>query len=107
MSETGLQNPGNFKVEEANLITSAGIDIPLMPHLVSINLYEDILKNAISGEILLQEAADLVSKGPIIGQEYLKLKISTPSFQSEGDIIEKKLTKKHQINNVKCQNKKL
>ena len=88
MSETGLQNPGNFKVEEANLITSAGIDIPLMPHLVSINLYEDILKNAISGEILLQEAADLVGKGPIIGQEYLLLKISTPSFQSEGDIID-------------------
>ena len=48
MAETGLQNPGDFKVEKANLITSAGIDIPLIPHLVSINLYEDILKNALS-----------------------------------------------------------
>tara|TARA_B100001769_G_C22058467_1_gene569166 strand:+ start:27 stop:1355 length:1329 start_codon:yes stop_codon:yes gene_type:complete len=54
---------------------------------MQINLFEDIRKNSISGEILLQDSAGYVSEGPIIGQEYFRLKIQTPSLVDERDII--------------------
>ena len=45
-------------------------------------------RNSIAGEILLQDSGGFVSEGPIIGQEYLRLKIQTPSLTNERDIID-------------------
>ena len=44
--------------------------------------------SARSGDILLQDSFALTSVGPIIGQEYLKLKIRTPSLTDEDHIID-------------------
>ena len=56
--------------------------------LAHINLFEDIQKTALAGEILIQDSAGFVSEAPIIGQEYLRLKIQTPSLTNEEDIID-------------------
>jgi len=85
-----IQIAGDFDLVEAKLVTSSGliIDIKKNTNIISINIYEDCQRNAISGEIMLQDAADYMGDGPIIGQEYFLLKIKTPSFKSEGDIID-------------------
>ena len=85
-----IQIAGDFSLVEAKLITSSGllIDIKKNTNIISINIYEDCQRNAISGEIMLQDAADYMGSGPIIGQEYFLLKIKTPSLKSEGDIID-------------------
>jgi len=87
MSEK-IQEAGDFSLAKAIIITSSGIEIPIENNIVSLNLYEDCQRNAISGEVLIQDAADFIGMGPIIGQEYFLLKINTPSFKSEGDIID-------------------
>ena len=86
MSE--IRAVGDFKLVTAEIITSAGIKINIKPNIMQINLFEDIRKNSISGEILLQDSAGYVSEGPIIGQEYFRLKIQTPSLTNERDIID-------------------
>jgi len=87
MSEK-IQEAGDFSLAKAIIITSSGTEIPIENNIVSLNLYEDCQKNSISGEVLIQDAADFIGMGPIIGQEYFLLKINTPSFKSEGDIID-------------------
>ena len=87
MSE--IRAVGDFNLVTAEIITSAGLKINIKTSNIGhINLFEDIQRNAVSGEILVHDAAAFVSEAPIIGQEYLRLKIQTPSLTNESDIID-------------------
>ena len=85
---TEIRSVGDFNLATAEIITSAGIKINIKSNIAHINLFEDIQKNSLAGEILIQDSAGYVSEAPIIGQEYLRLKIQTPSLRNELDIID-------------------
>ena len=85
---TELRSVGDFNLATAEIITSAGSVINIKSNIAQINLFEDIQKTAITGEIMIQDSAGFVSEAPIIGQEYLRLKIQTPSLTDEEDIID-------------------
>ena len=86
MSE--IRAVGDFKLATAEIITSAGSKLNIKSNIAQINLFEDIQRTSVSGEILLQDSAGFVSEGPIVGQEYLRLKIQTPSLTNESEIID-------------------
>ena len=85
---TELRSVGDFNLATAEIITSAGSVINIKSNIAHINLFEDIQKTALAGELLIQDSAGFVSEAPIIGQEYLRLKIQTPSLTKEEDIID-------------------
>jgi hypothetical protein len=84
----GLKAVGDFKLAKAELITSSGMEIDLSASILNITFFEDTGMTAVTGDILLQDSFALTSIGPIIGQEYLKLKIQTPSLTQEDEIID-------------------
>ena len=51
---------------------------------MEVNIYEDIFKNALTGNIFVADTENLISNLPIIGQETLSLKIKTPNFDEKG-----------------------
>ena len=84
----GLSGAGQFKIDDARILTSSGLEVNILPSIIAITLYEDTEMMTVSGNILMQDSGNLASIGPIIGQEYLFLKIRTPSFQNESAIID-------------------
>tara|TARA_B100001175_G_scaffold296547_1_gene285561 strand:- start:2576 stop:4009 length:1434 start_codon:yes stop_codon:yes gene_type:complete len=78
MTET-LQYAGEFVVEHATIITSENVEIDIRKLLLSLDLYEDIYTPAISGVLMIKDPVAMQSTAPLIGQEYLQLKIKTPS----------------------------
>ena len=84
----GLKAVGDFKLDKAELITSSGMVVDLSASILNITIFEDTGMTAVTGDILLQDSFALTSVGPIIGQEYLKLKIRTPSLIDEDHIID-------------------
>ena len=80
----GLQHAGEFKIDMCELITSTGMRIDLKTTIMGLTLYEDISSLTVSGTIVVSDAVNMVSHGPIIGQEYLYLKIHTPTFTEAG-----------------------
>jgi len=84
----GLSGAGQFKIDDARILTSSGLEVNILPSIIAITLYEDTEMMTVAGNILMQDSANLASIGPIIGQEYLLLKIRTPSFQNETAIID-------------------
>ena len=84
----GISNPGDFEIEVAKLITSRGVEQDLTYGIISITIFEDITSSAISGQIFFQDAYALSSVGPLIGQEYLRLKIKTTSFENPEAMID-------------------
>ena len=84
----GIQNAGDFELIKAELITSSGMVVDLSESIINITFFEDTGMTAVTGNLLVQDAAGLSSIGPIIGQEYLKLKIRTPTLTGEDEIID-------------------
>ena len=80
----GLQHAGEFKIDMCELITSTGMRIDLKTTVMGLALFEDISSLTVSGTIVIADAVNMVSHGPILGQEYLYLKIHTPTFTEAG-----------------------
>ena len=76
----GLTGAGDFELEVLDLVTVSGMRIDLTASCMGITIFEDIFSLALTGTIALGDAFNLPSHGPILGQEYLYLKIRTPSF---------------------------
>ena len=75
-----LRGAGDFDLEVLTLITVSGMEIDLTASCIGITIYEDIFSLALTGTIMLGDSFNLPSHGPILGQEYLKLKIKTPTL---------------------------
>jgi hypothetical protein len=88
MASNVIRAVGDFQLATATIITSAGVEINIKPNIVQLILFEDCQRNSISGEITVQDSAGFVNEAPIIGQEYLQLKIQTPSLKNRDDIID-------------------
>ena len=77
-----VQYAGQFVIEKCELITSAGLTINLSSSILEINIFEDIYSNALKGSILCFDTNSLITNTQILGQDYLRLKIVTPGFES-------------------------
>ena len=82
-----IQAVGDFNLSKAEIITSSGLKLDISSSIINITFFEDIGQSAITGQILLQDPAGISSIGPIIGQEYLRLKIQTPTLKDKSEII--------------------
>ena len=88
MPAEGAYTAGDFLVDELRLITTSGMEIDLIKSFMGITLYEDIFSMTITGKISIMDAVNIASHGPLLGQEYLHLKIRTPNFKEKSDIID-------------------
>jgi|TARA_R110000823_G_scaffold168705_2_gene301026 hypothetical protein len=79
----GYISAGDFSIEEATLILSGGDELDISGVIVEIEFFESIDSPAISGIVTFVNTDGLSNLGPIIGQEFLKLKIKTPSYDEK------------------------
>ena len=86
----GVQYAGDFKIERAQLIAPSGSRTNLLTdvHIVEINIFEDIFKNSIVGSIIIADTKNIITQLPIMGQEFLRLKVATPTLTLKRDIID-------------------
>ena len=84
----GIQKAGDFQIESAKIITSTGVEVDVTASIAIITFFEDIDMMAVSGNMLMFDTVNLAAVGPLIGQEYLKLKIKTPSFKDTSSLID-------------------
>ena len=85
--EEHFSEAGQFEIEYCMLLTSEGIEIDLTASIAEIEFYESIDVGAISGYITLFDTFALSNIAPLIGQEYLQLKIRTPTIVDDIDKV--------------------
>jgi len=86
-SET-ISQAGDFKVDAVSITTSTGLVVDLLGSVMHVTFFESLENAAISGNILLTDHVNLVAIGPIIGQEFIKLKLRTPGMSGENGVID-------------------
>jgi len=74
-----LQYAGEYLIEVCEIYSTSGIALDVKDLFASVNFYEDIMKNSLTGEITFVDTNNLLTNLPIIGQEKLKLKLVTPN----------------------------
>ena len=74
-----LQYAGEYTLEGLELRTVKG-SLNMIPNYVQLDLFENIYSNSISGSLVITDTNNLLVNMPFIGQEFLRLKISTPGI---------------------------
>ena len=91
MASTKQQYAGEIHLEHLKIFSSTGVEADLSNIVVQITLFEDIFSTAFTGNIIIVDTLNLIDKLPILGQEYIELKCSTPQTNPTKDsIIEKR-----------------
>ena len=84
----GIQYAGEYTNAEFTLFSSSGSVIGIERQGLVINIYENIYSPSMSGEILFLDTNSFVKNLPIIGQEYIVLKLHTKGDKSRSGLIE-------------------
>ena len=77
-----LENPGDLNIEKMTLVSTRNTIIDLDDYFVEFNLFEDIFSPALTGSIVISDNRNLINEMPIVGDELLIIKLTTPTFPS-------------------------
>jgi len=81
VAQTELRSGGEFNIIQCDLVLTTGKVVGLKASIMGISIFEGIDQLTVTGTMTIQDAFNLASFGPIIGQEYLRLKIATPNLK--------------------------
>ena len=86
-SET-TSEAGDFKIDAVSITTSTGLVVDLLGSMMHITFFESIESSNVTGNMLVTDHVNLVSTGPIIGQEFIKLKLRAPGMKGKNAVID-------------------
>lgn len=90
-SRESLIHAGDFKLEELIISSpNTGETADITDFMLEINLYEDLFSFCMSGNLILADAANLISNLPILGNEFITIKLRTPTLEDNAANIIKK-----------------
>jgi hypothetical protein len=79
----GVRKAGDIDIQEVTLITASGQEFDLTAgYIGELNLFEDIYAQGLYGNILIVDALNLSSALGLTGDEYVRLKLVTPTQSS-------------------------
>lgn len=90
-SSESLIHAGDYKIEQL-LITSPSTEATadITDFMMEINLYEDLFSFCMTGNVIIADAANLISNLPIVGNEFITVKFRTPTLEdSPENVIQK------------------
>ena len=88
MAQNELRSGGEFNIIQCDLVLTTGKVVGLKASIMGLSIFEGIDQLTVTGTITIQDAFNLASFGPIIGQEYLRLKIATPNLKGGENTID-------------------
>ena len=78
-----LQYAGEYHLKELLVHTSSGNVLKLTKAVQSIDIYEDMFSTSLSGSVTILDVDNIAENGPVIGQEYMTLRIATPTLEEQ------------------------
>jgi len=73
-----LNYAGEYQLDVCKICSTSGEVVDVTELVASINIFEDIFKSSLTGDIALVDTNNLLTSLPIVGQEKLLLKLTTP-----------------------------
>ena len=81
---------GDIDLQELVIVKSSGTEISIREgYIGELNLFEDIFRGGLYGNILIVDALNLSQAIELTGDEYLRIKMTTPSADANTFAINK------------------
>ena len=71
---------GEYKLRECKIVSSRGIVADLDSKVIGFQIYENMFSQSLIASMTIIDNSNMVMKLPIIGQEYIILKIENPGI---------------------------
>jgi hypothetical protein len=84
-TEKKIRFAGDVDIELVQITSTNGFYQNVANQVIGIQIFEDIFSPFITGTLIIKDSLDLLNVFPFSGEEYLTLRISTPSLK-EGSI---------------------
>jgi hypothetical protein len=78
-----LQKAGDVSIDLVRIISANGYGIEITPQVLGIEIFEDIFAPFITGQIIVKDSQELTNVLPLIGEESLEIKLTTPGMPEE------------------------
>lgn len=82
-SKNYLRFAGDVTIDRVVITTSAGAFKEIQGQVLQIQIFEDIFSPFITGVLSIKDTLDLTNVLPLIGEEYLDLKVVTPQLDAK------------------------
>jgi hypothetical protein len=79
---------GDVNVEQISITSRNGFTQNITNQVVGVELFEDLFSSFLTGNIIVKDSLDLINLFPLVGEEKVKIKINTPSFEGFGKVID-------------------
>lgn len=77
---------GDVNINEVILISRTGQEYDIKNLISELNIFEDMFANCLTGNVMISDGKDLINEVPIVGEELIRINISTPTFGEEDSI---------------------
>ena len=83
-----LRQAGDVNIEKVEIVSLAsGTSFDIKNQVVTIQIFEDMFSPFMTGSLIIKDSLDLINNLPYVGQEFIDLKIFTPTLdQSLGGL---------------------
>lgn len=78
-----ILNPGDVLIDSITIESAPGAILDVRSQFVSMNIYEDIFANGLSGFIVLVDSLNLIRYLQITGREKLRIRFATPGEETD------------------------
>ncbi len=102
MNVNDLSFAGEVAIDEVSIITTRGFIQTITNQVIGIQVFQDLFQPFMSGTIIIKESQDLLNLFPLIGEEFVRIEMSTPSLDPEhkfkGEFYITKMVERFRVN---------
>lgn len=82
-----LRFAGDVNIEKIQIVASDGFYQDITNQVIGVQIFEDLFAPFITGSLVVRDSLDLVNLFPLVGEEFVDIKITTPSL-NKGNVFE-------------------
>ena len=83
VSNAKLAAPGDLIIEDITLTSASGFSLSIWNLIYSVEIYEDLYSNSLSGTIIFGDSLALSRHLPLVGEEKIKIVFYTPGQEDQ------------------------
>ena len=78
---------GDVNIDKIEIVSSNGFVQNVTNQVIAIEIFEDLYSPFISGNVVVKDSLDLANLFPFVGEEYINIKIHTPTLEGADKVI--------------------
>lgn len=83
MADKDYFSEKSFKLDKITITSTTGEVVDIYSLMTELTIYEDIYNSTLSGKIIISDSQDLMNRIPLLGFEYLTIKVTKPGSERQ------------------------